>query len=163
MPKVSIIILTYNSAKYIKKLVESIYEQNKGLDFEVIIADNASIDNTIAIIKKIEHKINFVSNGGNFGFAKGINLGTKHAKGEYFLFINPDAEFKEGSVMNMLSVFESDDRVGVVGGKLLDSLGKPEKSAGKFFGLLASILIAFGLDEKFGVRFSPNKIGRAHV
>ena len=173
MIKTSIIIVTYNSEKYIERLIASIYKFNNDSDFEIIVADNASGDNTIEEAKKLKRsfdsaglqtvpgsaqdKIFIIENSENFGFAKGINIGAKTAAGEYLLFINPDTEWKNGSVGNFISVFESDASVGVVGGKILEKNGKTEKSAGRFLKTAEVFLTTLGLDEALGVRFSPNK------
>ena len=155
--KTSIIVLCYNSSKYIGKLVESIYEYNDSDTIEIIVADNASTDDTVSEIKKLKNRVKFVDNGENYGFAKGINLASKHATGDYLLFVNPDTRWQKGTVADLVSVMESRVSIGIVGGKLLDKNGVNEKSAGRFFGLIAGVLIAFGLDDKFGVRFSPDR------
>lgn len=164
MTKVSIIILTYNSTKYIEKLIKGIDEFNEGEDFEIVVVDNASSDNTVEIIQNLKvknqnfkSKIKIIENERNYGFAKGINMGSKQASGEYLLFVNPDAEWNSGSIDDLVSVFEGNEKIGVVGGKLIDKNGHAEKSAGKFLGFWESFLTAFGLDEVFGIRFSPNE------
>ena len=161
---VSIIILTYNSEKYIEKLLESIVKFNKSSNYEVIIVDNNSIDNTVEVIQKskiksqkFNSKFKIVQNGDNVGFSKGINIGAREAKGEYLLFINPDTEWKSGSVNNFVSIFESDDKIGVIGGKILTKDGNSEKSAGRFLKTSEVFLTTLGLDEALGVRFSPNQ------
>ncbi len=159
MAKVSIIILTYNSEKYIERLIKSIHQYNTNEDFETIIVDNNSADNTIDVISKIQDpksKIQLIKNKENVGFAKGINIGARVASGEYLLFINPDTEFNHGDTREMLQIFSENRSVGIVGGKLIDREGKDEKSAGRFFGVYEVFLIALGLDETFNVRFAPN-------
>lgn len=154
----SIIILTYNSDKYIKKLVDSIYEFNQGIEFEIIVADNESNDLTVEEIKKFKNRVKFVDNGQNLGFAAGINVASKHAKGEYLLLINPDCVWEKGSIADMVSVFDNNLGVGIVGGKMVGENGKEELSAGNFLGMGAGFLTAMGLDGSFRVRFSPKKI-----
>lgn len=154
MVEVSIIILTYNSEKYIEDLLISLKKFIK--NNEIIIIDNSSVDQTLNIANKFDFVKVFESSG-NIGFAKGINLGAKKATGKYLLFINPDAQFKEGEIKNLTDLFIKYEKVGVVGGKLLNIDKLPEKSAGKFFNLFEAISIAIGLDEKLGVRFSPEK------
>ncbi|HVZ67360.1 MAG TPA: glycosyltransferase family 2 protein [Patescibacteria group bacterium] len=157
---VSIIILTYNSSAYIKKLIESIYEFNKKEDFEIIVVDNASTDDTAKKVSSIKHKVSgikLIQNQENAGFAAGINIGARESKGDYLLFINPDAEWKSGSISGLIECLNSNINIGIVGGKLVNKKGEAEKSCGKFFGLLASSAIALGLDNKLGIRFSPKK------
>lgn len=157
MPKVSIIILTYNSSDYIGQLIQSINASHENKNIEIIIVDNNSTDNTLEKVGQFK-EIVVKKNDKNLGFAGGINSGAKIAGGEYLTFVNPDTEFSKGNIFDLVSVFEKFDNAGVVGGKLIDKNGKPEKSAGKFFGILETFLISVGLDELFGVRFSPDKI-----
>ncbi len=168
MPKVSIIILTYNSSLYILELIESLKKLNSNFtELEIIVVDNASTDDTLLKISNFPpirragkypiSNFKLIKNEKNFGFAAGINSGSKAAKGEYLLFINPDTKFEKGNISDLLSVFEKFENVGIVGGKLIDKEGKAEKSAGKIFGLAEIILISLGLDEQFGVRTSPEK------
>ena len=136
MPKVSIIILTYNSSLYISDLIKSINAKNPNAhDYEIIIIDNASTDDTLKKIEPFNDEIVIKKNESNFGFAKGINEGSRHAKGEYLLFINPDTKFEEGNINNLVSIFDKFENAGIVGGKLVDKKGYAEKSAGQFFGL----------------------------
>lgn len=158
----SIVILTYNSEKYIGPLVKSIYDHNTSDNFEVLIVDNKSSDKTVTVAKKLGSRVKVIETGENLGFAKGINYGAKHAKGKYLLFINPDAVWRDGTINDLLSVYERSERIGIVGGKLVNGVGIAEKSAGKFFGFWACVLIALGLDESFGIRFSPNRIRRVN-
>ena len=158
--KFSIIVLTYNSERYVDTLIKSIYEHNTNEDFEIIVVDNNSTDDTVKKVLSIKYKVSSIKlilNKENTGFAKGINIGAKEARGEYLLFINPDTEWKSGSIENFVSMFESDSNVGVIGGKILAKNGETEKSAGRFLKTTEVFLMTLGLDEALGVRFSPNK------
>lgn len=151
----SIIILTYNSSGFIGDLLKSLRSFAK--DSEILVVDNGSNDKTVELAKKAGGA-EVYETGENLGFAKGINYGAKRANGEYLLLINPDARFKSGNLSDLVKIFEKDEKVGVVGGKLLNFDGKSEKSAGKFFNFMETLAIILGLDEAMGVRFSPNKI-----
>lgn len=157
---VSIIILTYNSSGYIDNLLEGLIkkyrekiEDNK---LEVIIADNASSDDTIKKARKYSDIVKVIENGGNYGFAKGNNLAARKAKGKIIVFINPDAEIADGDFFDLIKEFE-DEKVGVVGGEVLNYSGKREYSAGKTYTFPRVFLLSLGLEEKTGVRFSPKK------
>ena len=158
--KTSVVIVTYNSADYIERLLKSIINFNKDSDYEIIVVDNNSEDGTVKKVLSIKYEvlsIKLIRNKENFGFAKGINIGARETKGEYLLFINPDTEWKSGSVDDFVSIFEQDPKVGVVGVKILNRNLKSEKSAGNFLKTSEVFLTAISLDEVFGVRFSPNK------
>lgn len=166
--KVSIIIVTYNSENYIEKLLKSIFDFNSDSDFEIIIIDNNSKDDSVEKLKKIQQNtrvqskdtpkvsVRIIENSENFGFSKGINIGAGEAMGEYLLIINPDTEWKSGSVGDFGSVFENDTSVGAIGGKILTKDGNAEKSAGRFLKTSEVFFTTLGLDETLGVRYSPN-------
>lgn len=151
----SILILTYNSSAYISNLLKSIKDFVK--DSEVLVIDNASSDTTVETVKKFNN-VKVIESGKNLGFAGGYNFGAKNTKSKYALFLNPDTLFKKGNLSDLIKVFKENPKAAVVGGKLIGRDGKVEKSAGKFFTLIPTILIALGLDEKFGIRFSPEKV-----
>lgn len=157
--KITIIILTYNSSRYIEKLLESIttrYEKViQKMELEVLVADNASTDNTVNLAEKFKN-VKVVENGDNFGFAKGNNLAAKKALGDILVFINPDAKFTDGDIFDMTEVLK-DHKVGVVGGNILNYNGGRELSCGKFYNLLNTLLLSIGLEEAVGVRFAPKK------
>lgn len=155
MPKISIVILTYNSSRHILKLLQSlenIYEKN---NLEIIIADNASDDDTLEIAQKSNLIVKVREFPSNIGFAAGINAGAKFANGEYLLFLNPDTSYKSGDLSKMIDMF-SDSKIGVIGGKMMNG-EVSENSAGKELNLYSTLLIIFGLDDKLSVRYSPEK------
>ncbi len=154
----SIIILTYNSSKYIEHLLESLQRYNpeiKEKKLGIIIADNGSKDDTVEKAKKFKFA-KVIENEGNFGFAKGNNLAAKKANGEFLIFLNPDTKFVSGDIFDLLKEFEN-PKVGIVGGEILNFKGEREFSAGKTYTLPRVLLLSLGLEERVGVRFSPNK------
>jgi len=89
---ISIIIVNYNSGSLIAECVKSIID-NIDLDFEVIVVDNNSSDNSIEQLKAINAKtdlLKIVELKENTGFAKGNNIGVEHSKGKILHFLNPD-------------------------------------------------------------------------
>src|SRR3990172_5900863 len=84
MIKTSIIVLTYNSAAHIEKLVKSIYKYNINGNFETVIVDNASQDDTVGKSLQLKsYDLKLIQNKENVGFSKGINIGAKEASGKY--------------------------------------------------------------------------------
>ena len=160
MVKISIIILTYNSSQYIESLLQSLikkYSSNiNAKELEIIVADNKSLDDTLEKTDKYKEKVRIVENGGNMGYAKGNNLASKKANGEFLVFLNPDAKFIDGNLFDVISLFDDED-IGIIGGKIISLDGKKELSCGKFYNPLNILLLALGLEERLGVRFAPNK------
>ena len=86
MPKFSIIIPVYNVEKYIKKCLDSVFNQSYK-DFEVIVVDDGTKDNSMELVKKYDVKI---INQENMGLSEARNNGVKKAKGEYLIFLDSD-------------------------------------------------------------------------
>lgn len=113
MPKVSVVIPTKNSAKYLEKCLRSISE----LDFpkeelEVIIVDGGSTDGTIEIAKKYGCKV-IIENGGTIGYAR--DLGMRAASGEFVAYTDADCVVDRNWLKELLSRF-MDESIAAVGG-----------------------------------------------
>ena len=119
--KLDIIIVTYNSEKWLDKLILSIENQrNIDLnDLNLYFVDNVSKDNTIKVLKskKENSKIknfNIIENKKNLGFGKANNYGAKNGKSEYIFFLNPDIELEEDCIFNIFKyIKESKEDVGM--------------------------------------------------
>jgi hypothetical protein len=95
MKIVSIIIPHYNGEKLLYNCINSIY-QNIDIDnFEIIVVDNASTDNSIKNIQNLFSDVIVVSNKKNIGYSGGCNIGAQHAKGKYLIFLNNDTEHSD--------------------------------------------------------------------
>ena len=88
-PEASIVILTLNAGDEFKKTLKGIYSQSFN-NFEVIIIDSSSTDNTLEIAKKYPVKIHKIKRE-DFGHGKTRNLGANLAKGKYVVFLTQDA------------------------------------------------------------------------
>jgi len=109
-PLISIIIVNYNGEKWIKKCLNSLEKQSY-TNYEVIIVDNNSQDNSVKIIEEKYKLENFklIKNKNNSGFAKGNNIGIKKAKGEFILLLNNDTWVKENFLKEMYYYYRDND------------------------------------------------------
>lgn len=158
----SIIILSFNTRELTLKCIDSIIGQyKKELDeskFEIIVVDNASTDDSVSSIKKQVlsiKNIRLVENKKNEGFSKGNNIGAKGAKGKHLLFLNSDTEILDDGLLKMTNYLDVNEKVGILGAKLTFPNGKVQSSCGKFYNLLNSFFMLFGLEGM--VRFIPEK------
>lgn len=125
--ELSIIIVTWNTADITLKCIESLYKFLSGFNFELVIVDNASTDDTASKIsamgrsalggKKLKLKIN----KNNLGYAKACNIGAKIAAGEYLLFLNSDMEIIDNNLISMLTFLKNHPNIGAIGPKFLNS------------------------------------------
>jgi len=125
MNKLSIIIVTWNTAKITQKCVDSI---NKYLpNQEIIVVDNGSQDNTVEILKKIKN-VKIVENHSNLGFAKANNIGFKTVSSDYVVFLNSDIELIDSSLLGMVEYLKNNLNIGLIGPKFLNPDFTPQAS-----------------------------------
>jgi GT2 family glycosyltransferase len=93
-PLVSIVILNYNAGELLINCVKSVF-QTKYSNFEVILVDNVSSDNSHIKCKEKFMKIKLIENSENFGYCEGNNIGIRNANGEFIVILNPDTEVKD--------------------------------------------------------------------
>ncbi|MBO5376516.1 MAG: glycosyltransferase [Bacilli bacterium] len=103
MPKFSIIIPVYNVEKYIKKCLDSISSQSFK-DYEVIIVNDGTKDNSIEIAKKYNFKI---VNQENKGLSEARNTGVKNSSGEYLLFLDSDDYIEKDLLLEISKVLDN--------------------------------------------------------
>ncbi len=172
MPKLSIIIVNWNTAKLLMSCLKSLEFEIQNLKFEaeVIVVDNGSIDDSIKELKnlkldienslKIKNlKLEIIQNDKNLGFAKGNNIGIKQAKGEYIMLLNSDTVVKQGAIERLIDFLDKNPEFSIVGPRLLNQDKTPQANCGWFPDLKVCFLMLF--KEHFGgskaVRFSPDK------
>ncbi len=119
----SVIILSYNTQKFIKDCLFSVVEAAKNVSgaVEIIFVDNASTDESVKIINKEKTenendklKIKVLTNTINTGFAGGCNLGIKEAKGKYLLFLNMDTIVFPEAFKKTIDFMETDNKYGAM-------------------------------------------------
>jgi GT2 family glycosyltransferase len=125
---ISIIIVNWNSAAYVRKCLKAISCNTRELAIEVIIIDNASFDECREIVTKEFPWVVFIQRQENLGFAKANNLAAARARGAKLLFLNPDTEVVGDALSRMVSVFNQRQDAGAVGCMLLNSDGSIQTS-----------------------------------
>jgi GT2 family glycosyltransferase len=120
-PKLSIIFVNWNSTEYLRACLASIFSEAQGLDFEIIVVDNASPSGDAGVLKTEFPGINLVESKTNLGFAGANNLGFRHSTGKLLLFLNPDTKIIGSAIQTMAAHLESIPGAGIVGCKLLNT------------------------------------------
>jgi GT2 family glycosyltransferase len=117
MPRVSIIVLTYNNVKHTKACLYSILKYSNYPNLELVIIDNNSKDETPAFLKVFKKKYGntkFILNKTNKGFAGGCNQGVEAATGDYIIFLNNDTIVTPDWVNGLIKPLKNKN-VGIVG------------------------------------------------
>jgi len=117
----SIIIVNWNSANYLRTALSSVYQEVKGIEFEVIVVDSASFDGSAEMVEREFPQTVYVQSPNNIGFARSNNLGFQRSAGSALLFLNPDTELIGDAVQRMLTHLNLDRKIGVVGCRVLNS------------------------------------------
>ncbi|KRV20895.1 hypothetical protein AN459_05220 [Pseudomonas aeruginosa] len=118
MPRVSVIILTFNNLDLTRACLDSVLERSDYPNLEVIVVDNASSDGTSAYLEDFARRhpdVRVVLNRENLGFAAGNNVGLSIATGDYLVVLNNDTVVTQGWVMTLLRHFQNDPSLGIVG------------------------------------------------
>lgn len=115
---VSVTIVTWNSAAHLRECFESIERQDYP-DIEVVVLDNASTDETVAILRDYESRWRIIWKQENTGFAAGQNEAMRAARGQWVLCLNPDVILSAGFIGNLMSAAHSRPDAGALCGKLL--------------------------------------------
>jgi GT2 family glycosyltransferase/radical SAM superfamily enzyme YgiQ (UPF0313 family)/tetratricopeptide (TPR) repeat protein len=116
---VSIVIPVFNKAELTKQCLTKLAEVTTGSEYEVIVVDNHSTDDTPDFLRGLTGDIQVIRNEENLGFAKACNQGARAARGKYLLFLNNDTIPLENWLAPLMEELQRNSRAAVVGSKLL--------------------------------------------
>lgn len=119
MTKIAIVILNYNGAAMLRRFLPSVIA-GSGTDVEVIVADNASTDESLAVLYSEFPSVPLIKLEKNWGFAEGYNRALQNVDADYFLLLNSDVEVTDGWINPLLSTMEADRTIAACQPKLLD-------------------------------------------
>jgi N-acetylglucosaminyl-diphospho-decaprenol L-rhamnosyltransferase len=137
----SIIIVNWNSANFVKACLTKIYEHAIHLPVEIIVIDNASHDDCEGMIVSRFPSVLFIKSDENLGFSRANNVAFRQSTGDLVLFLNPDTEVYDGAIERMTKVLIETPEAGVVGARLLNSDGTVQMSCIQKFPSIVGILM----------------------
>jgi len=121
--QLSVIILNYNVRYFLEQCVLSVQKALENIEGEIIVVDNASSDESCAMMQARFPEVKLIQNTENLGFSIGNNIGVAAAKGEYLCILNPDTVVAEDTFLKVLAFAETQKNLGIVGVKLIDGSG----------------------------------------
>ena len=146
----STIIVNYNAGSLLRKCVDSLLACP--LDIEIIVVDNASSDASLDGLQDLS-QVCVIRNPVNMGFAAACNIGVQASSAPFLLFLNPDCFFQPDAIAPLLAGLQSGDRVGMVGGLLVNEDGTEQGGGRRAVPTpWRSIVRAFGL-QRFANRW----------
>jgi GT2 family glycosyltransferase len=129
---VSIVIVSYNIREFLRRCLASVYEHTRGIEFEVLVVDNASSDGTPDMVATEFPRATLVRRSSNAGFAAGVTQGIARARGDAFFVLNPDSQISANILPPMLDYLRTHDDIGILAPKLLDADGTLQLSCRAF-------------------------------
>lgn len=128
-PLVSIIIPVYNQFSFTYRCLKTIEQHCMDIPYEVILADDKSVDETVRITEKVSGLV-VVRNAENLRFLRNCNNAAQKARGKYVLFLNNDTEVQENWLKALLNTIDTDETIGMVGSKLIYANGQLQEAGG---------------------------------
>lgn len=117
-PMVAIVILNWNGANYLKKFLPSVINSTYS-NKRIIVADNASSDDSVLMLKNEFPTVEIIVNSSNEGFAKGYNTALKQVKSDIYVLLNSDVEVTPGWIEPIVKLMQSDKSIAACQPKLL--------------------------------------------
>jgi GT2 family glycosyltransferase len=148
LKKTALVILNWNGRKFLKKFLPNVIKFSQE-DAEIIVADNASSDDSIALLKAEFPEVRIIENKSNGGFATGYNEALKQVEAEYYILLNSDIEVTENWIKPVIEMMDKDSKIAVCQPKIR-SYHEPEKF--EYAGA------AGGFIDKYGYPFCRGRV-----
>jgi GT2 family glycosyltransferase len=108
-PQVAIVILNWNGRKFLEQFLPSVLENSPGC--RVIVADNASSDDSVAYLRDHFPQVEILRNSGNLGFCEGYNQALKQVEAKYYVLLNSDVQVTPNWTKPIISLLENDPEI----------------------------------------------------
>ncbi len=128
-PDVSVLIVSYNTSALLRDCLRSVYEETTGIDFEVIVVDNASSDDSAEMIRREFPDVRLIASTENLGFGRANNLAAEHARGRHLLLLNPDTLVHGPAIASLAGFADRHPGHGLYGGRTLRPDGSVDPSS----------------------------------
>lgn len=130
---ISICIVNWNTRELLSRCIESIYGKTGGIDYEIIVVDNASMDGSARMVKRKFPYCKLVASAANLGFVKANNMALGEASGKYVMFLNPDTELVTNAPLGIFRFLEDNPEFGAAGCRLTGADGSVQYTCASTF------------------------------
>lgn len=124
MKKLTVIIVNYNVRYFIEQAIVSVKNACISIKYQIIVVDNDSQDDSVALIKEKFPEVKLIENKENVGFGKANNQAIKMVESEYVLLLNPDTVLQEDTINTCIDFMAKQQECGAIGVKMIDGKGK---------------------------------------
>lgn len=129
-PRLSICIVNWNTRALLEHCLESIYSDPESANWEVIVVDNASSDDSVSMVQTLFPAAVLMPLKTNEGFVGANNIAMDAARAPYWLLLNSDTRVERGALGQLVDLMEETPDAGAVGAKLLNEDGSLQLSCG---------------------------------
>ncbi len=148
LPSVAVVILNWNGKTFLEKFLPSVMSSQYE-NLSVIIADNASTDDSISFLNEKFPAVQIIINNKNEGFAKGYNTALQKVSADYYILLNSDVEVEKNWINPIISLMEGDKKIAACQPKIRSY---NEKNKFEYAGASG------GWIDKFGYPFARGRI-----
>lgn len=124
MPALTVIIVNWNTAALLRDCLRSVARETPELPHRVIIVDNASTDDSVAMIRREFPEVELIFAPANLGYAGGNNLALPLVAGEYVALLNPDTVIEDRALEKLVAFLDAHPRAGAAGPCLRHPAGR---------------------------------------
>ena len=117
-PDVSVCVVNWNCRDLLARCLRSLFAQEQGAAFEVVVVDNASTDGAADLVEAEFPRVRLLRNSDNLGFSRANNQAARLASGRYLFFLNNDTELAAGTLGEFVRFADRNPGVGMVGPRL---------------------------------------------
>jgi GT2 family glycosyltransferase len=117
---VSVIVVNWNTRDILRDCLKTVYEQTRGIRFEIVVIDNASSDGSADMVRTEFPQVALIANEDNRGFAAANNQGMAVAQGRYVLLLNSDTLVLDGAIQETVAFADAHPEAAVVGCRVLN-------------------------------------------
>lgn len=153
---ISIIVVNWNTKDLLQTCLESVGATVRGFSFETIVVDNASTDESVAMLRERFPAVRLIENGKNRGFGAANNQALRIMTGRYALLLNSDTVLTEDAIHELFACLENHPEAAMACGQLLNADGSRQNSIAVFPTLLTMMANMPLLEYLFPRRF-PSK------
>ena len=133
---VSILVVAWNVKELLYDCLKSVYDETKGVEFEVIYVDNGSVDGSVKMVRREFPQTRIIENPDNKGFIRANNQAIEVARGRYVLLLNSDTIVLKNAIAKVIGFADQHPQAAVVGCRVLNPDGSVQENCFRFYSTL---------------------------
>jgi GT2 family glycosyltransferase len=126
--KLAIVIVNWNGGELLRRCLASVEQFPPNLAYEIVVVDNASTDGSREWLDSLGDRVHLIKNDENAGFGSANNQAFAATTAPFLFLLNSDAEVRAGAIDTLIETINSNERIGVVGPRLVNSDGTLQAS-----------------------------------